>query len=165
MNDTIELKGIIWEDTVNYKKISTTLMFPKCSFKCDKENGVQLCQNWSLAAAPSQKVNVMSLLDTYLGNPLTEALVFQGLEPFDSPIDLRIVSASLNTLGIKDDVVIYTGYDKYEISQNLLHYLKETIPGHLIIKWGRYRPNQEEHFDKNLGVYLASNNQYGEIIK
>ena len=165
MNDTIELKGVIWEDTVNYKKISTTLMFPNCSFKCDKENGEQLCQNWSLAAAPTQRVNVLNLLDTYLSNPLTEALVFQGLEPFDSPIDLRIVSALLNTLGIRDDVVIYTGYDKYEVSPNLFRYLKETIPGHLIIKWGRYRPNQEGHFDEALGVYLASNNQYGEIIK
>ena len=64
INDIIEVKGIIWEDMVNYKKISTTLMFPKCSFKCDKENGIQLCQNWGLAAAPSQTVHINSFMES-----------------------------------------------------------------------------------------------------
>lgn len=52
MNDTIKLKGIIFEDFVNYKKPCMTLMFPKCNFKCDKENGTILCQNKGLAAVP-----------------------------------------------------------------------------------------------------------------
>ena len=52
ISDIIKVKGIIWEDTVNYKKICTTLMMPKCDFKCDRENGCQVCQNWELAAAP-----------------------------------------------------------------------------------------------------------------
>lgn len=110
INDAIELKGIIWEDFVNYKKPCMTLMFPKCSFKCDKENGVQLCQNWELAAAPSQTVQVESLIKRYMKNPITEAIVLQGLEPLDSPIDCYIVAAALRRWEINDDLVIYTGY-------------------------------------------------------
>ncbi len=35
----MKVKGVIFEDTVNYKKISMTVMTPYCSFKCDKECG------------------------------------------------------------------------------------------------------------------------------
>lgn len=140
-----------------------TLMMPKCSFKCDKENGVQLCQNWGLAAAPLQTVHINGLMRNYKSNPITEAIVLQGLEPFDSLIDLYTVAAALEDFQITDDFVIYTGYTREEITSELkpLH----NVPGHVIIKWGRYIPNQEPHFDPILGVYLASDNQYGEIIK
>lgn len=162
----IELKGVIWEDMVNYKKISTTLMFPKCSFKCDKENGVQLCQNWGLAAAPSERHNIDDILDIYKNNPITEAIVLQGLEPLDSPVDCYTVAAALQRWEIKDDLIIYTGYYPYEkdITQ-IVESIASFIPGHLIIKWGRYIPNQTPHFDPILGVNLASDNQYAEVIK
>jgi len=162
-NDAIELKGIIWEDFVNYKKPCMTLMFPKCSFKCDKENGVQLCQNWGLAAAPSQTVHINSFMERYINNPITEAIVIQGLEPFDSLINLYTVAAALSDFNCTDDLVIYTGYNREEIGSHLKPLY--AIPGHLIIKWGRYRPNQTPHYDPVLGVNLASDNQYGELIK
>lgn len=162
----IELKGIVWEDMVNYKKICTTLMFPKCSFKCDKENGVQLCQNWGLAAAPSERHNIDDILDIYKNNPITEAIVLQGLEPLDSPIDCYTVAAALQRWEINDDLVIYTGYNPHEDKiDNIIDSIASLTPGHLIIKWGRYIPNQEKHYDPVLGIYLASNNQYGELIK
>lgn len=161
----IEVKGIIWEDMVNYKKISTTLMMPKCDFKCDKENGVQLCQNWELAAAPSVAVPVENFARRYMDNDISEAIVFQGLEPLDSLIDVCIISACLYDLGCQDDIVIYTGYNKDEISPSDLDLLTSCVYGHLIIKWGRYIPNQKPHYDSILGVNLASDNQYGELIK
>lgn len=166
INDAIELKGIIWEDFVNYKKPCMTLIFPICkNFKCDKENGVQLCQNWGLAAAPSQTVQVESLIKRYMENPITEAIVLQGLEPLDSLIDVYTVAACLNASDCRDDFIIYTGYNKSEIPSKAIQDLAYLIPGHLIIKWGRYIPNQEPHLDPILGVKLASNNQYGELIK
>lgn len=165
INDAIELKGIIWEDFVNYKKPCMTLMFPKCSFKCDKENGVQLCQNWELAAAPSQTVQVESLIKRYMKNPITEAIVLQGLEPLDSLLDVYTVAAYLNARNCRDDFIIYTGYNKSEIPSKMIQDLSYLIPGHLIIKWGRYIPNQEPHLDPILGIKLASDNQYGELIK
>ena len=44
----MKLKGIIDYDCVNYKDACMTLMFPYCSFKCDRENGCNVCQNSSL---------------------------------------------------------------------------------------------------------------------
>ena len=162
---TIELKGIIWEDMVNYKKISTTLMFPKCDFKCDKENGTQLCQNRGLAAAASQTYNIDSIMETYLSNNLSEAIVLQGLEPLDSAPDLFTVAAALKKYNITDDLVIYTGYNPEDNHARVIDLILPEVPGHLIVKWGRFKPNQLPHYDKVLGVNLASDNQYGEIIK
>jgi hypothetical protein len=39
----------------------------------------------------------------------------------------------------------------------------QQIPN-IIIKYGRYIPNQASHYDNVLGVYLASNNQFAEKI-
>ena len=165
ISDTIEVKGIIWEDTVNYKKICTTLMMPLCAgFKCDRENGVNMCQNRGLAAAPSQTVHVNSFIRNYKSNPLTEAIVFQGLEPLDTPVSVFTVAAALKDFQITDDFVIYTGYTREE-RISTIEVLASIVPGHLIIKWGRFIPNQKPHFDPILGVNLSSDNQYGEIIK
>ena len=163
ISDVIEVKGVIWEDLVNYKKIGTTLMFPKCSFKCDKECGEQVCQNWELAAAPSQTVHINGFMRLYKSNPITEAIILQGLEPFDSLIDVYTVAAALEDFNITDDLVIYTGYNRDEIASHLKPLY--SIPGHLIIKWGRYIPGQKSHYDPVLGVYLSSDNQYGEQLK
>ena len=163
ISDTIDVKGIIWEDTVNYKKICTTLMFPKCDGKCNREYGSIICQNQGLAAAPLQTVHLNSFMRNYKSNPITEAIVLQGLEPFDSLIDLYTVAAALEDFNITDDFVIYTGYTREELKSKLKPLYK--VPGHLIIKWGRYIPNQQPHYDPVLGVYLASDNQFGEQLK
>ena len=166
MKDTIELKGIIWEDMVNYKKICTTLMFPKCNWKCDIENGVQLCQNRGLAATPSQWYDINDIMTKYMHTYLSEAIVLQGLEPLDSPLDVYTVAAALKCWKIDNDLVIYTGYNPHEDEvDNIIDSISYLIPGHLIVKWGRYIPNQTPHYDPILGIKLASDNQYGEIIK
>lgn len=165
ISDSIEVKGIIWEDLVNYKKICTTLMMPKCSWKCDIENGVELCQNKGLAAAASQTVLINPFMRRYKANPLTEAIVLQGLEPLDSLVDVYTVAANLSDFNITDDFVIYTGYYPNEISPSIIPTLSSMVPGHLIFKWGRFIPNHTPHYDPVLGVNLSSDNQYGELIK
>ena len=165
MNNMIELKGIIFEDFINYKKPCMTLMFPKCDFKCDYECGESWCQNWKLAAAPSQTVDVEKLLEQYKNNPITEAIVLQGLEPLDSLTDIYTVAAFLEELNITDDLVIYTGYNKNEIDPKYIRPIAITIPGNLIIKWGRFKPRHTPHYDPILGVKLSSDNQYGELIE
>ena len=76
----IVLKGVISEDFVNYKEPCMTIMFPKCSFKCGKD----LCQNAELALTDDIEVSIDYLVDSYISNPITNAVCFQGLEPFDS---------------------------------------------------------------------------------
>ena len=78
------LKGIIYEDFVNYKKISMYISFPYCSFKCDKEFGCQICQNGSLANTENINISLDRIVDRYINNPISEAVVMAGLEPMDS---------------------------------------------------------------------------------
>lgn len=165
ISDFIEVKGVIWEDMVNYKKICTTLMMPKCNWKCEKECKEAFCQNSGLAAAPSEPLHINGFIRRYMDNLLTEALVLQGLEPLDSLVDVYTVAAAFHDFNIQDDFIIYTGYNKSEIPDSTIQRIASSIPGHLIIKWGRYIPNQTPHYDPILGVNLASDNQYGEIIK
>jgi len=63
--------------------------------------------------------------------------------------------------GCLDDVVIYTGYSPEEI-QGELKVMKQYE--NIIIKFGRFRPNQQTHYDEVLGVNLASDNQYAVKI-
>lgn len=102
-----------------------------------------------------------------MANPITEAIVLQGLEPLDSLVDVYTVAAAIKNFNCKDDLIIYTGYNRNELSNTsiILKDLAYCTQGHLIIKWGRYIPNQTPHIDPVLGVKLASDNQYAEVIK
>nr|DAJ75480.1 MAG TPA: 4Fe-4S single cluster domain protein [Bacteriophage sp.] len=152
----MKIKGIISEDFVNYKKPSMTIMFPTCNFKC----GSDYCQNTSLAKEPDIELSTENIVSRYIGNPITEAIVIQGLEPFDSYYDLiELIEAVRRKCD--DDIVIYTGYNKDEILGEI-EYL--STYQNIVIKFGRYVPNNEKHFDDVLGVYLASDNQYAEEI-
>lgn len=167
----MKLKGVIEEDFLNYMKISMTLEFPYCSFKCDKECGQQVCQNSNLAAAPNIEVNEIELIQKYLNNPISEAIVCQGLEPFDSILSLMNFIYLLRvTYNCHDDIVIYTGYTKEEVSKMLIPVLQKPLLtklknyDNIIIKYGRFIPNQLSHYDPVLGLILASDNQYAERI-
>lgn len=154
------LKGVIFEDFVNYKIPCMTLEFPYCSMKCNKECGQPVCQNGSLADSPNITTQVSSLVKRYLGNQITKAVVMQGMEPFDSWNDLYEFILEFRQCS-DDDIVIYTGYTKCEISS----YIKELKQfSNIIVKFGRYIPNQKSHYDSVLGIELASDNQYAERI-
>ena len=156
------VKDIVFEDFVNYKKPCMTIEMPRCSFKCDKECGKPLCQNGPLAYAPDKEFAISRIIEIYLLNPITKAVCFQGLEPFDSMEDLRdFVFQFRKCYSIDDEIIIYTGYNKDEISTEL-NQLKQ-FPN-IIVKFGRYLPDQEAHMDEVLGVKLASSNQYAERI-
>lgn len=155
----ISLKGIIDEDFCNYKVPSTTLMFPKCSFKC----GSDFCQNSSLANAKTLSLSIDDLCKRYINNPITQAVVCQGLDPMDSFIDLvKFIWALRVKYVCLDDIVIYTGYDKDEIPEEIQEL--STLACNIVVKYGRYIPDQKSHYDEVLGVKLASDNQYAERI-
>jgi len=158
----MKLLGIIDEDFVNYKKICMTLMFPHCNFKCEKYFEEHICQNYLLQFKDTVDIDIDNIIQRYYNNPITSAICFQGLEPLDSWYNVGVF---INTIrlqyNILDDIVIYTGYNKNEILA-LIDELK--IHQNIIIKYGRYIPNQKPHYDKVLGVELASDNQYAERI-
>lgn len=156
------IKGLIDEDFVNYKKPSMVIEFPYCNFKCDKECGQPVCQNSSLVKEPNIEISYDNLLIRYLNNPITEAIVLQGLEPLDSFSDvINLILWFRKKYNCLDDIVIYTGYTEEEIEW-ILQYIKNYK--NIIIKFGRFIPNQKPHFDEILGVKLSSDNQYAKKI-
>ena len=154
------IKDIIQEDFVNYKKKSMFILFPHCTFKCEKECGIQCCQNSPLAKAPNIEIEIDKIVNMYLNNDITEAFVFGGLEPFDSFDDMYALIKAIRKK-TEDDIVIYTGFDRHEIEQYiiLLRQFKN-----IIIKYGRFKLDDVPHRDEVLGVDLASRNQYAERI-
>ena len=153
----MKIKGLISEDFVNYKKTAMTIMFPHCNgFKC----GAEYCQNSPLSKAEDIEMDISNIVIRYLNNPITESVVMQGLEPFDSWDDLIGFVKQLRD-SCDDDIVIYTGYYKEEIADKISLLSKYK---NIIIKYGRYIPDQKKHYDEVLGVYLASENQYAERI-
>lgn len=156
----MKIIDIIDEDFVNYKKPCMTIMMPFCTFKCDKECGKQVCQNSDLASAPKIDIPTKKIIQRYLNNPISESVVFQGLEPMDSFYQVINFVKKFREVS-SDDIVIYTGYTKKEI-QWYLTFFKDF--DNIIIKYGRFIPDQKNHFDEVLGVNLASDNQYAERL-
>ena len=155
------VKNIIDEDFTNYKECSMFIGFPSCTFKCEKEcNCPGMCQNSELVKSPNIEISVEAIIQRYLSNPLSRAIVCGGLEPFDSYPQLLELLQEFRKYS-SDMLVIYSGYKKEEI----FPFLEDlNIYENVIIKFGRFIPNQEKHYDEVLGIHLASNNQYAEKI-
>ena len=169
------VKGITDEDFVNYYKPSMFIAFPKCSFKCDKEAGCSICQNSRLANEEDIEISYIEIVSRYVKNPLTKTIVCGGLEPFDSFMDLLYLIEEFRKY-TNDDIVIYTGYTETELENGYFIYdnynsntrkkayqlLKQYK--NIIIKFGRFVPDQEKKYDETLGIELASPNQYARRI-
>lgn len=154
----MRIKNLKDEDFIQYKECSMFIGTITCSWKCCIEAKNNICQNSSLANAPIVEIDNKTIVERYLNNPLTSAIVFGGLEPIDQ-IDELIDFISFFRSKSNDTVIIYTGYNENEIGEqiNLLRQF-----GNIIIKFGRYIPNSPQHFDEVLGVKLASSNQYAK---
>jgi hypothetical protein len=94
-------------------------------------------------------------------NPITKAIVCGGLEPFDNWEDLVNLIHEFRK-HTQDFIVIYSGFYLSEINDKV-EYLRQNYDN-IIIKFGRFVPNQELYYDEVLGVRLASSNQYAERI-
>lgn len=154
------IKTIDDENFNHYKKSSMVIGFSCCTFKCDKEYGQQVCQNSTLAKSKNIEITNKEIIDRYQNNNLTSAVVCAGLEPLDSFKDLTKLIEEFRKV-TNDDIVVFTGYNKDEIVNeiSLLSQFKN-----IIVKFGRFIPNQTPHCDEILGVNLASDNQFAERI-
>lgn len=154
------IKDIVEEDFINYKLCSMFILFPNCTFKCEQECGKKICQNSPLTTAPSIDISPRDIVLRYINNPITKAIVFGGLEPFDSFEDMIELIDEFRKV-TDDNIIIYSGYTEPEIYQkiNQLEQYKN-----IYIKFGRYIPDDISRYDEILGVTLASSNQYCERI-
>lgn len=162
----MKIKGLIDEDFTNYKKPSMFVITPYCDGKCNKGYDTPICQNYNLMKDRSDlmEIDTYELVKRYLNNPITHAVVFGGLEPFDSGADLiDFIYLLRNVKKCYDDVVIYTGFTEEELQyDHFFNSLKDFE--NIIVKFGRFVPNDEPHYDEILGVKLASLNQYAKKI-
>lgn len=159
----MKIVDIIDEDFVNYKKPSMTVMFPYCSFKCNKECGKEVCHNMHLKDSDVIDMPVDEIVNRYVNNPISEAIVMQGLEPFDSYDELYSLIYKF-TEKSDDDIVIYTGYTEQEIVDKVQGLVMIIEANHLIIKYGRFIPESQSVLDPVLEVTLSSDNQYAKQV-
>ena len=158
--ELLKTKGLKDEDFIQYHKPSMFIVFPYCTGKCNEDCGRTVCHNYHLNEEDIIEIEIPRLVERYLNNPITSAIVCGGMEPFDSGVQLYDVITAFRQY-TDDDIVIYTGYNKDEVKDEI-EVLKK-FPN-IIIKFGRFIPDQEPHFDDVLRVSLASPNQYGEKI-
>ena len=176
---TITIKDIIDEDFTNYKKSSMFIATSKCSFKCEKEDCNVQCQNSKIVKQPNIIISINKLINRYLNNSITNAIVIGGLEPFDQFEEIYSFINEFRKYS-NDDIVIYTGYTEDEIHNmkyNEKTYLEAILEVNksplndgntdstIIIKYGRFKSTGDKKYDIGLGVELASSNQYSKIYK
>lgn len=157
----MKIKFLIDEDFSNYKTCAMFIGCPHCTFKCEKDCGIPgICANSALAKAPIIDVSPSEIVERYMNNPISSAVVFGGLEPMDS-LDSLIPLVTLFRLHTQDPIIIYTGYTEEEAKQAVEEL--RNYPN-IIIKFGRFVPNATPRYDEVLGVTLVSDNQYAVKI-
>ena len=160
----MRIKDIIDENFQDYKKPSMMIATCKCDWKCCIEQGLDtsICQNSNIAKQKDYEVSIEDLLDRYLNNPITSAIVIGGLEPMLQFVDvLQLITCLRYEKHCNDDIVIYTGYYPHELEVEIKQ-LKSFK--NIIIKFGRFVPDSEKRYDNVLGITLNSKNQYAERI-
>ena len=138
------------------------IAMPRCDWKCPRELNCSqdICQNGELANKEDIVISEDDIIKRYLKNKLTKAIIFGGLEPFFDFYSMLGFIHEFRKIS-EDDIIIYTGYYENEIKHKV-DFLKRYK--NIIIKFGRFIPNQKPHYDEVLGVELISDNQYAKKI-
>lgn len=160
----LRIRGLIDEDFINYKKPAMFISTCFCDWKCCTEINIpiEICQNCNIAKEPIIDVPVDKIFHRYINNPITKSIVIGGLEPMMQQDEIYELLEYFFDNKCFDDIVIYTGYRQNEIKE-FIDRIKSKFKN-IYIKFGRYIPNQNPHYDETLGVELASDNQKGVKI-
>lgn len=155
----MKLKVILDETYGDFEKAAMLLVAPTCYQKCVG------CQNLYLTNVRTKTYSDEYIVNRFLKNQFTEAIIIGGLEPLDDIDD--VYSFVLNLLAMtysanRPTLVIYTGYTLTELPELEGWDEVETalkMYNKALVKFGRYIPNKPSVWSPELGVYLASNNQ------
>lgn len=159
----MKIKDIQDENFQDYKKTAMFICTNTCNWKCCIEANIpeNVCQNNKIALQKTVDASPDYLYLRYKHNPITNAIIFGGLEPLLQIQELCEVIKYFRENNCNDDIVIYTGYYPEEVTQEI-EQLKQF--NNIIIKFGRYIPNRESKYDEVLGITLVSDNQFGVQI-
>lgn len=158
------VRTIVDEDFVQYKEPCMYIATAFCNGKCCKEAGIPLsvCLNDAWRDTATIAMVDEGIIERYLSNSITTTICFAGLEPFEQFDQVyNFIEKLRKDYNCDDTVLIYTGYNKEEIAEQI-EKLKDF--DNIIIKFGRFVPDNPGKFDDVLGVRLASDNQYAERI-
>ncbi len=158
------IRTIVDEDFVQYKEPCMYIATAFCNGKCCKEAGIPLsvCLNDAWRGTATIAMVDEGIIERYLSNSITTTICFAGLEPFEQFDQVyNFIEKLRKDYNCDDTVLIYTGYNKEEIAEQI-EKLKDF--DNIIIKFGRFVPDNPGKFDDVLGVRLASDNQYAERI-
>lgn len=155
---------IIENDIINNCKFTFNISSGiHCTFKCCKECGSNVCQNSELTKRSIVHSDIDTIINKYLSQNISKCITFQGLEPLDNLKQLLWFIYYFRKIS-NDDIIIWTGYTKKECD-DLLHLITSKMKwSNIIIKFGRFVPNQKPHYDEVLGIELISDNQFAERI-
>lgn len=157
------VKAIVYDDFVNYKKPSMFIATCFCNWKCCREGGfdISTCQNSHLSKQQPINIPIKTIFERYTSNSTSKAIVIGGLEPFLQYPEVLELIKYFRKNKCNDEFVIYTGYYREEIEDKVREL---SLYPNIIIKFGRYKPNNKPKADDVLGVTLASDNQYAVKI-
>lgn len=154
----MRVKSIADETFQDYKKPAMLISAIGCTWKCLTELGLDtsICQNCELAKSKTIDMDDDLIVERYMNNPITSAIVFGGLEPILQLDEVKSLVEKFRKK-TKDDIVIYTGYYLYEIYEDVIWFRKYK---NIIFKFGRFIPNSKSYYDPVLGIELISYNQH-----
>ena len=154
----MRIRNLMDQDIVNYKKMSMFIATCYCDFKCCKQLNLDICicQNSPIAKSKIVDISNQRIVKRYIKNKLTHAIVFGGLQPM-MQFDQLVQLIDCFRTQTQDDIVIYTGYNLEQV-QDKIQILKKYK--NIIVKFGRYKPGDQVHYDQVLGVSLANKEQY-----
>lgn len=158
------IRTIVDEDFVQYKEPCMYIASAFCNGKCCKEANLPLsvCLNDAWRETATIDMTDEAIIERYLSNNITSAICFAGLEPFEQYEQIfNLIFKFRTEYHCNDTVIIYTGYYAEEIKEQI-EALKRFK--NIIVKFGRFIPDNPGRYDDVLGVYLASDNQYAERI-
>lgn len=159
----MKVKGIVPEDFTNYRLPSMFIISSMCDWKCCTEQGldIKVCQNQQLVNTKTFEASNEALYRLFHNNDITKAVVIGGLEPFLQFNEICELIKFFRDQGEGCEFVIYSGYNSDEIEHevSILSEYKN-----IVVKFGRYSPNRPSKYDEVLGITLASDNQYAQII-
>ena len=162
-DDRIDIFGINDTDFVNYKEPTFNIAAGiSCTFKCCPQNP-ELCINHSLNPSTVINHSILKLIERYDAQDISKTITFQGLESLDNIKQILWFIYAFRK-NHKDTIIVWTGYTKEEC-EDFIYLIKDKMHfPNIIMKFGRYIPDQQPHYDPVLGVNLASDNQYAEKI-
>jgi len=148
----------------DYKKVVLKVSMPNCSFKCctDLDLPKSTCANYPMHGFGVEMKGSSDVL-SYYDPSIHNGILLGGLEPFDSFKDMREILKAFVCKYPNDDIVIYSGYKYIEIQERVIDLLSDLYvvgDNTVFIKFGRYMPNKPSYQNEQLGVELASDNQY-----